>query len=142
MSNADYQTEQEIRKLAHEWLDAARRRDHSTLDRILAEDFLISGWQPEGRLADKQYYIEDCLRPVDIQEGSYQYDRWQVRRYGETAVINCVLEIHAIVEGAKWGGEVLITDVWVRDGDQWQVVTRHTSPIVRAEKGASEAEPG
>jgi ketosteroid isomerase-like protein len=141
MSDADDQTAQEIKQLAHEWLDAARRRDHATLDRILAKDFLISGWQPEGRLADKPYYIEDCLRPVDIQEGFYQFDRWQVRRYGETAVVNCILEIHAIVEGAKWGGEVLITDVWVREGEQWRVVTRHTSPIVRAEKEADEAEP-
>jgi hypothetical protein len=36
---------------------------------------------------------------------------------------------------------VLITDVWVREGDQWQVVTRHTSPIVRDGKEDSEAEP-
>jgi len=140
MSDADYQTEQEIKQLAHEWLDAARRRDRATLDRILAEDFLISGWQPEGRLADKPYYIEDCLRPVDIQEGYYQFDRWQVRQYGETAVVNCILEIRAIVEGAAWGGEVLVTDVWVRDGGQWRVVTRHTSPIVRAEQEANEGE--
>ena len=142
MSDSDYQTEQEIIKLAHEWLDAARRRDRATLDRILADDFLISGWQPDGRLADKQYYIEDCLKPVDIQEGSYKYDRWQVRRYGETAVVNCILEIHAIVGGAKWGGVVLITDVWVREGELWRVVTRHTSPIERAEEEAGKAEVG
>src|SRR5262249_32283961 len=95
MTDADNQTEQEIKKLANEWLDAVRRRDRTTLERILADDFLISGWQPEGRLADKEFYIEDCLRPVEIQEGSYQFDRWQVRRCGETAVVNCVLEIHA-----------------------------------------------
>jgi ketosteroid isomerase-like protein len=70
MSDADYQTEQEIRRLAHEWLDAARARDRATLERILAEDFVISGWQPEGRLADKEYYVEDCLRPVEISEGT------------------------------------------------------------------------
>jgi ketosteroid isomerase-like protein len=132
MTDADHQTEQEVLKLAHDWLDAARRRDRETLDRILAEDFLISGWQPEGRLADKQFYMEDCMRPVDIQEGSYKYDRWQVRRYGDTAVVNCILDIHAIVEGHRWGGEVLITDVWIRERDTWRVVTRHTSPIVRA----------
>ena len=131
MIDADDQTEQEIIKLALEWLDAVGRRDRATLARILAEDFLISGWQPEGRLADKQFYVEDCLKPVDIQEGSYKYDRWRVRRYGDTAVVNCVLDIHAVVGGHKWGGEVLITDVWVREQDTWRVVTRHTSPIVR-----------
>ena len=139
MTDADHQTEQEIKKLAHDWLDAARRRDRETLDRILADDFLISGWQPEGRLADKQFYIEDCMRPVDIQEGSYKYDRWRVRRYGDTAVVNCLLDIHAIVEGHRWGGEVLITDVWVRERDTWRVVTRHTSPIVRARDESVEA---
>jgi ketosteroid isomerase-like protein len=140
MTDADSQTEQEIRKLAHEWLDAARRRDGATLDRILADDFVISGWQPEGRLADKQFYVEDCLKPVDIQEGSYQFDRWTVRTYGETAVVNCILEIHAIVEGHRWGGEVLITDVWVRERAMWRVVARHTSPIVRAKDGTGEPE--
>ena len=140
MADADYQTEQEIKKLAHEWLDAARQRDQETLDRILADDFLISGWQPEGRLADKHFYVEDCLKPVDIQEGSYKFDRWKVRTYGETAVVHCILDIHAIVNGHEWGGEVLITDVWVREQDTWRVVTRHTSPIVRVENRPAEAE--
>ncbi|HKQ72543.1 MAG TPA: nuclear transport factor 2 family protein [Blastocatellia bacterium] len=140
MSDAKNQTEHEIRKLAHEWLDAARRRDREPLDRILADDFLISGWQPDGRLADKRYYIEDCLRPVEIQEGAYRFDRWQVRQYGETAVVNCILDIHAIVDGAKWGGEALITDVWVREGEVWRVVTRHSSPIVRSKNDPGEAE--
>ena len=142
MTDADYQTEREIKKLAHEWLDAVPRRDRATLDRILAEDFLISGWQPEGRLADKQFYLEDCLKPVDIHEGSYQFDRWKVRRYGDTAVVNCLLEIHAIVGGQRWGGEVIITDVWVRERDTWRVVTRHTSPIVKAMIETGEPEHG
>ena len=136
MSDTVSQAEQEIKKLAHEWLEAARRRDRATLDRILADDFLISGWLPEGRLAGKSYYVEDCLKPVQIEDGFYRYDRWEVRRYGETAVVNCILEIRAIVEGAAWGGEVLVTDVWVREGSQWQVVTRHTSPIERGEKAS------
>ena len=137
MADADYKTQQEIQELSREWLEAARRRDHAALDRILSDDFVISGWQPEGRLADKQYYIEDCLKPVDIQEGYYHFDRWAIRVYDETAVVNCILDIHAIVNGYKWGGEVLITDVWVREQGAWRVVTRHTSPIVRAGESSS-----
>ena len=135
MADADDRTAQEIRKLAHEWLDAARQRDGATLDRILADDFLISGWQPEGRLADKQFYIEDCLRPVEIQQGSYRFDQWRFRIYGETAVVNCVLDIHAVVNGHEWGAEVLVTDVWVKERGAWRAVTRHVSPIVRAKAG-------
>jgi ketosteroid isomerase-like protein len=41
MAEADPETEGTIRTLAHAWLDAGRRRDAATLDRILADDFLI-----------------------------------------------------------------------------------------------------
>lgn len=139
MADADCETEQEIKRLAHEWLDAGRLRDRATLERILADDFVIAGWQPAGRLADKQFYIEDCMRPVDIQQGSYSFDRWKFRVYGETAVVNCLLDIHAVVNGSEWGAEVLVTDVWVKRQDAWQCVARHTSPIIGAEDEKNQA---
>lgn len=131
MTDAEGRAEEEIKKLAHDWLDAIRQRDRDALDRILHDDFIISGWQLEGRLADKAFYMADALMPVDIEEGFYRYDRWKVRVYGDTAVVFCTLEIRAVVQGHEWGGEVLITDVWLRHEDSWRVVTRHTSPIVR-----------
>jgi ketosteroid isomerase-like protein len=121
----------EIKRLAHEWLDAIQRRDRATLDRILADDFVLAGWQLDGRLADKQFYIEDCLKPVDVRPGSYEFDRWTIRFYGELALVNCVLKIHALVEGHDWGGEFLISDVWSRDQGNWQVLARHSSAIVK-----------
>jgi ketosteroid isomerase-like protein len=132
MADADQQTVQEIIKLSSEWMEAVARRDQAALDRILAHDFLIAGWLPEGRLGDKQFYIEDCLRPVDIEQGSYHFDRWKVRTYGDTVVVNCVFEAHAMVGGQPWGGVFLLTSVWVRDGDHWRVVTSHSSPVVAA----------
>jgi hypothetical protein len=131
MADADYQTQEEIKKLAHEWLDAARGRDKATLDRILADDFIIAGWQPGGRLADKEYYVNDCLRPVEIQGGSYHFDNWKIRIYDNVAVVICTLDIRAIVEGHDWGGEVLMSDVWLKYEKSWRVVSRHTSPIIK-----------
>jgi hypothetical protein len=52
-----------------------------------------------------------------------------MRRYGDTVVVICILEIQAIVNGANWGGKMLINDVWVNQHDQWRVVTRHSSPV-------------
>lgn len=46
---------QQIVRLNDEWMRAVRERDAATLDRIIADDFLIAGWQPEGKLADKQF---------------------------------------------------------------------------------------
>ena len=121
--------EQEILALAHEWMEAIGRRDPVSLDNILADDFVISGWLPEGKLANKKFYIEDCLRPVDIEQPTYRYDQWKVRTYGDVAVVNCVFSCHAIVGGHEWGGDFLFTDVWVIENDRWRVVTRHSSPV-------------
>lgn len=137
MADADEQTAQKIRKLAHDWLDAVRKRDNQALDVILADDFLISGWQPDGQLAGKRFYIEDCLKDVAVEQSSYRFSKWKIRVYGELAIVNCGLEVHAILNKQNWGGEFVITDVWIRQGGAWRVLTRHTSPIIRSgdEKG-------
>ena len=135
MTEADYQIEREIIKLTHEWMDAVARRDSAARDGIIAGDFLISGWLPDGRLADKKLYIEDCLRPVEVEQASYSYDRWKVRVYDDTAVVNCILHCQALVAGQEWGGDFLLTDVWIKEGGHWRVVTRHSSPIAARKVG-------
>ena len=129
----DPDIEREIINLTHEWKEAGRQRNRATLERILADDFLIAGWLPEGKLGDRLTYIEDCMRPVEIEEGSYGFDRWKFRTYGDIAIANCILEIHAVVGGVAWGGVFQMTYVWEKRVGKWQVVTCHTSPVVDAE---------
>ena len=121
--------EQEIKDLINQWLVAAKNRDESVLDRIISDDFIIAGWQPEGRLADKKFYIADCMTPVDIQSGSFSCDAWKFRFFGDIALVNFILDIHAVVNGHDWGGTVVITDVWRKADGPWRVLSRHTSPI-------------
>ena len=129
---SDTAVQQEIIALAHEWMEAAGRRDGAALERILADDFVIAGWLPEGRLGDKQTYIEDCLRPVEVDQASYKYDRWSFRIYGDIAIVNCMLEIHALVGGSPWGGLFLFTQVWSKR-DRWQITACHSSQVMPAE---------
>ena len=130
---SDPAIEREIIKLTHEWKEAGRQRDRATLERILADDFLIAGWLPDGKLGDRLTYIEDCMRPVEVEQASYRFDRWKFRTYGDTAIVNCILEIHAVVGGGGWGGVFQMTYIWVKRDGKWQVVTCHTSPVVDAE---------
>ena len=99
--------QEEIKALTHELLDAVRSRDEATLDRILSDDFVIAGWQPEGRLADKKFYIADAMTPVEIESGSYRYDAWKFRIHGNVIIVNCTLDIHAIVNGHPWAVKCL-----------------------------------
>ena len=122
--------EEEIKDLIDQMLVAMRNRDEAVLDRILDEDFVIAGWQPEGRLANKKFYIADAMTPVDIQSGSYKYDAWKFRFFADIAIVNFILDIHAYVNGHEWGGTVIITDVWKKEVDvgSWRLLSRHTSP--------------
>lgn len=128
--NHPIEEEKEIIRLSHEWIEAVGRRDGDAIDRILADDFLIAGWAPGGKLGDKQFYIEDCLRPVDVEQATFSFDQWKFRIYEGVVIANCVLNLHMRVAGNEWGGEFLLTDVWIKQGNDWRVVTRHTSPVL------------
>lgn len=136
MAETDRTSRQEILALAHEWMNAIERRDSVVLNKILAADFVLTGWLPNGQLADKTSYIEDCLKPIAAENASYRYDRLKFRSYGDSVVVNCILSCHALVGGKEWGGDFLLTDVWVREGGQWQVVTRHSSPLVQGSRSS------
>ena len=129
MSDSSSQIEQEIIKLTHEKMEAIRQRDGAALERIIADDFLIAGWQPEGRIADKRFYIEDCLKPVDVEQGAYSFDRWQFRVYDNTVIANYLFKWHALVAGKEWGGVALITSVWANRDGSWRLVATHSSVI-------------
>ncbi|HYK92148.1 MAG TPA: nuclear transport factor 2 family protein [Acidobacteriota bacterium] len=130
MSDQSVLIEQEIIKLTHEWMDAVGQRDRATLERILGNDFLIAGWQPRGRLGDKQFYIQDCLMPLEFEQAKYSYDRWHLRMYDKVVIANCILECHALVAGKEWGGVFLNTYAWINRINSWQVVTCHSSAVV------------
>jgi hypothetical protein len=129
MSDPGLQIEQEIIKLTHARLEAVRRRDRAALEQIIADDFLIAGWLPDGQLGDKQTYIEDCLRPVEVEQGTYSCERWQFRKYDHIVIANYIFKWHALVNGKEWGGMALITSVWANKDGSWQLVVNHSSMV-------------
>jgi ketosteroid isomerase-like protein len=132
MADAEYQTEQELIRLEHEWVEAIAQCDAATLNRLIADDFFIAGWLPNGQLGDKQTYVEDCLRVVDVLEPAYSFDSWRIKEYGDVVIVNSVFECHAVVAGREWGGIFLLTDVWIKEDGRWRAATRHSSPVLTA----------
>src|SRR4030095_5115185 len=121
--------EKDIINLAHEWIHAVGQKNRLALERILAADFVIAGWLPDGKLADREFYIEDCLKPVAVEQATANYGDWSFRFYENIAVVNCIFRCHALVAGHEWGGVFLFTDVWIQRDERWQVVSRHSTPI-------------
>jgi hypothetical protein len=94
-------------------------KDYAVLDQVLANDLIYT--HSNGNSDSKQSYIQS------IRDGKSKYDaidveELNVRVYGKTAVINGVCMVKAMNNGETINTHLRYTDVYVRNGKQWQMV--------------------
>jgi ketosteroid isomerase-like protein len=115
-----------IRSLEHQWRDALCAKDEDRLKALIHPEFVLIGTRSTGpfvltrdewleaikrrELISIELDIRDALVFDDMMIGTIDA-RWRVRYLGGE-IEDCVL----------------LTDVWVREDDRWQVVRRHSSP--------------
>ena len=101
-------------------------KDEETFRSVLADDFLLSS--ARGRFMNKEEWISGALGAFTCE--SFDWKEINVRVYGNTAVVNAIAEQNAKVGEDDWSGRFLLTDVWVQNNGNWQVVARHgTGPL-------------
>ena len=115
-------TEEEILRLANEWMEAVRQKDIETLESMLAREYMLQA-PGIGRMPRDQWL--GAIGVYDIR--SFEFDDVQVHIYGGTAVMRSRYTQEATYQGGDRSAEFLVTDVWNRRDGRWQVVTRHTS---------------
>ena len=115
-----------INDLECEWRDALLKRDVERLRSLIHPRFVLIGTRSTGPFTINR---DEWLSAVQQREVvAIDLD---IR---DAVVLNDVMigTIEARWKVKYLGGEiedcVLLTDVWVRDGDNWQVVRRHSSP--------------
>lgn len=117
----------DVRALEGQWRDALVAKDEATLRRIIHPLFKLVGIRSTGSVAVNLDQWIEALKRMDIASL-------------EVRVTDCVALENTIVASvdAQWqvrylgqliDERVLLTDVWVKDGDNWQVVRRHSSPV-------------
>ncbi len=116
------QAEQEIRDIQQRWMEAGILKDEPVLETILADEFVLISARlgfvdRNGWLAMGQDY--------DLEE--FEYLESDINVYGRTAISNSRYWQKATVSGKDLSVEFYLTDVWVKQGERWQVVTRHSS---------------
>lgn len=94
-------------------------KDYAVLEQVLANDLIYT--HSNGNSDNKQSYIQS------IRDGKSKYDaidveELNVRVYGKTAVINGVSMVKAMNNGETINTHLRYTDVYVRNGKQWQMV--------------------
>lgn len=120
------EVEQEINTVQQELINAMERQDSAALDRLIADDFLITGETMADKLGDKQLYVADLMASGAVEDGSASSDRLKLRVYGNTAIVNSIFQYQVTIEGKEYSGRFLSTNVWIKNGEQWQLVTTHS----------------
>jgi ketosteroid isomerase-like protein len=111
--------ETEIAALDTEYQAAVEKNDAATMDRILADDFvLVTGM---GKVYTKADLLEEARSGrVDYE---YQRDREQtVRVWGDTAVITALLEAKGTDDGKPFDYKLWFSDTYVRTPAGWRYV--------------------
>jgi len=105
-----------IKLSEQQWAEASMKRDTSTVERILADDFV--GLDPLGSFFRKA----EELASVSKNEGDYVFAKGndvKVRIYGDAAVAQGS-ESWEKRNGER--GRYVWTDTWIRRNGKWQIV--------------------
>jgi len=119
MSTTMQGDENAVKKAEQQRFEAQVKKDYAALERLLADDMLYV--HSSGNTDTKQSYIQS------IKDGKSRYDAIEpgemtVRIYGGTAVINGICTVKAVNNGTTIDTKLRYTDVYVRKGNQWQMV--------------------
>src|SRR2546428_11735484 len=115
------EVEKEIRKLEEELTQTEMRVDVEALDRIYAEDIMVTA--PIGICVDKPAVMTEIREAAEkAVVGRYDKDDLKVRAYGDTAVTSYRMIAEATFEGIEIKRQLCITNVWLQRNGHWQIV--------------------
>ena len=113
-----------IRKLEEKWTESYKNRRIDNLSSLLAEDFVIT--VEDGSIYSKPGYIThtaDSSVQVEIAE----IKDLKVRMHGNVAVVTGAYHEKGKSNGKPYEYHDRLTDVWMKIGNQWQVIASHYS---------------
>jgi ketosteroid isomerase-like protein len=124
----DVQSDQDIlMQLEHDWDAAFRRHDVAFIERLLAEEFIVT--YDDGSRGDRARELM-LATSFDQQVESSRLDEFTVREYGNTAVVWFTLHLTGPVNGQRVEHSYRFTDVFVLRDGRWQCVSSQSSRVL------------
>jgi len=115
-------TEEQIRSLEQEWVNAEIRRDAVTLRRVLDEKFsaTIGAGSPLNREAFIHAIVSDTATDVSqtLSDSTIVTD-------GDTAVVAGIDTLHGVAHGARYTHTYRYTATYIRRGGRWIALAEH-----------------
>jgi ketosteroid isomerase-like protein len=116
----------QVRRLEEKWTEAYKQRQINILSTLLTDDFVIT--VKDGNTYSKAGYIThsvDSSTKVEVAELSDL--RVRVRAGGNIAVVTGAYHEIGRTNGKPYEYHDRLTDVWVRVGSNWRVLSSHYS---------------
>ena len=123
---ATISTEDEIRRIEIEWGDAFEQRDMETLDRLMADDYILT--DPLGSVRTKAESLA-AIKNNEVHFESTKSDNVNVRINGDTAVVTGRSTFRGRYKGWSMAGQYQYTDVLVKRRGSWQAVGSHITAV-------------
>jgi ketosteroid isomerase-like protein len=124
-SDRDRAIENELRALVRAWDEAYVKRDTTTLDRLLADEFTFVGGPNKAR------YLAS-FKPGDFQVESAVSTDIRVEVYGDVALLTGLDTITGKNKGQTLVTKWLYLDVWVKRKGKWQCVKTYSNPAPKS----------
>ena len=119
------EVEQHLRQMNDEWLKALVRGDVTTLDRIMADDFMFS-YPLEGD--DKDQFIAD-VTSGDLKVEHVSRGQVSVRVFGSTAILTARDSATWLYHGRELSGQYKILEVYSLREGQWKLCAMQACPM-------------
>src|SRR6266550_4687310 len=121
-------TEQELLKLQREWLDAYQKHDAVALERIEADDFILT--EGDGKVTSKTEDVASIKNAKPPQpDDAFDVEDVKVRWYGDTAVLIGRVIIKYRNKGQMVAEQYRYTDTYLKRRGRWQVVASQLTRI-------------
>ena len=117
----------DIRDLERQWRDALFAKDEAQLRKLIHPQFKLVGIRSTGTVA---VGLEDwliALQKMDLI--SLEVRVMDSVRLDQTMVATVDAQWKLRFMGHAIDERVLLTDVWVKTEEGWQVIRRHSSPV-------------
>jgi ketosteroid isomerase-like protein len=113
-------------ELEHNWDAAFHRHDAAFIDRILADEFIVT--YDNGVRADRTIELELAKTANENIESSTM-DEFIVKEFGNNAVVWFTLHLVGPVKGQRVQNDYRFTDVFVLRDGRWQCVSSQSTKI-------------
>ncbi len=117
--------DEHVRALEKQWEDATLQKNTAVLEQLMSPDYVLVGMGPNGmHEVPRDLWFKNLAA---MQIDAYRTEIKRIRVYGDSAVVNIEGSWKVTLGPSKIDGTFLLTDVWVKRGDRWQAVLRHST---------------